>query len=218
MESFLAKVPGMVARNRWIVGLTLVGAAGLYVGLRHGDHASSAPAAAAPSRNVPVKQLPVEHAPVRVVPATTAEPAHVPLDLGKGDVSPAVAKWKEPGLPGTFREIVAPDDGVNEEEQLTYRIRRLRFQLADAATACYTGGDGKEQLMLAYDLVVSQHVLTVDNLQVLSSTWSDQSVQGCIVDSVKGLHASAPDVPDMRKEQRTSISQHDLYERSRSAG
>lgn len=208
----------MAARTRWIVGLTLVGAAGLYLGLRHGDHASSAPAKAEPKRNAPIAQMPVVHAPVPVAVQAGAEPAHLPLDLGKGDVSPSVAKWKEPGLPGTFREIVAPDDGVNEEEQLTYRIRRLRFQLADAATACYSGGDGKEQIMLAYDLVVSKGVLTVDNLQVLSSTWSDQQVQGCIVDSVKGLHASAPDVPDMRKEQRTSISQHDLYERSRSAG
>lgn len=181
---------------------------------------SSAPAKAAPgatTARTPVKPMRAGHA---AREAANAEPEHLPVHEGTGpdlsDVSPSVKKWKEPGLPGTFREIVAPDDSVNEEELMTYRVRRLRFQLTDAAAACYDGPDSKEQIALAYTLVVERGTLFVENVRELSSNLHDGNLKDCIVNAVRTLRAPSPDVPDMKKEQETVIQLHDLNARNRS--
>ncbi len=212
------------SHRRWIAGVALVGAAsaGLYLATRGGDSTSSA-APKTPSREAPRRAVasPSHAAPAPVAVAAAAaptdDPPHVPLELGKGDPSPSVKKWTVPGVHGTFREIVSPDDGENVQEKLTYRIRRLRFALADAAMPCYDGkGDGMDEMELAYDLVVSHGTITIENLQELSSTWSDPRTHDCILDAIRSMHTAAPDVPDMRLQQEQPISQHDLYERSKS--
>jgi hypothetical protein len=205
-------------QRRWIAGLVLVAgaSAGLYLATRGDDKASSAAQTTqgpAPERNAPVRT-------VRGQPTRTAPPVErkrVPLELGAGDASPNVKKWKEEGLPGTFREVVKPSEDEALKEKLTYRMRRLRFELTDAAATCYRGGDGEEQVILAYDLQVVKGVLSVDNLQLLSSSLTDKALETCIMDKVRALRADAADVPDMRKSAKTVIDQHTLWSANRHA-
>jgi hypothetical protein len=130
-------------------------------------------------------------------------------------VSPGVRKWKLEGLPGTFREVVAPDGSDNLEERLTYRLRRLRFRLTDAAASCYDGGDGRESVALAYTLVVDGGRLRTADVAVVESSLSDKRLEACILDAVRRLEAPAPDLPPVRRAQQTVIGQHDLYVRTR---
>jgi hypothetical protein len=204
-------------QRRWIVGVVLVAAAsaGVYLATRGGDRVSSAAQpSAAPDRNAPGHALagkkPTREAPPR-------DRRHIPLDIGAADVSPQIKKWKEPGLPGTFREVVPTSDDEGIKEKLTYRMRRLRFELTDAAASCYRGGDGAEQIILAYDLQVVDGVLSVDNLQALSSTLSDKTLETCILDSIRAIRADASDVPDMRKPAKTVIDQHAMWSANRHA-
>jgi len=147
-----------------------------------------------------------------------ADEAAAPTDAGAdlSDVSPGVKKWKEPGLPGTFREIVAADDSENVEEKLTYKMRRLRFQLTDAAAACYDGEDSKQQVALGYTLVVANGELTVENVRELETNITDRNLENCIINAVKVMRSHSPGVPDLRKDQETVISLHDLWVRNRS--
>jgi len=200
--------------RRVFLALVVVGVgAGLAFYLtRGGDAAKADPAGPTAARTAVIgKRLGHGSSTPDVAPKVEVAP---PVDLS--DVSPGVRKWKEPGLPGTFREIVAPDDSVNEEELLTYRTRRLRFQLTDAAAACYDGPDSKQQLALSYTLVIENHELSVVDTRLLESNLADRNVENCIVNAVKTLRAPAPDIADMRKDQETVISLHDLNARNRS--
>lgn len=199
------------------LGLIVVGVGAGIAGyvMTRDDDADPASAKAATARPGVVPRRPGLAARDRAdeLAAEPGAPAPPPVDLS--DVSPGVKKWKEPGLPGTFREIVSADDGENVEEKLTYKMRRLRFQLTDAAADCYQGEDSRQQIALAYTLVVSGGELTVEDVRELDSNIEDRTVENCIVGAVK-LLSSTVDVPDVRKEQQTVISLHDLYVRNRS--
>jgi hypothetical protein len=203
--------------RKWLAGAALVAtAAVVYVATRDADGKSEPEeTAAAPERVQPA----APRARTAPPPRDATKPGatyYVPWNLS--DPSPGVKKWKQEGLPGTFREIVAPDDTVNVEEKMLYKQRRLRFKLTDAATSCYDGPDSKEQVSIAYTLVVKDGVLRTEDVQVLTSDLSSNAVQECIVAAVRSLATSAPDIPDTRKKARTTIGLHDLHVRNRSSG
>ena len=194
-------------QRRWLAGVAIAAAAGVaFVATRGGGDGAPRTSASAPARRT---------APAPVHARRVEQPGRVYVS-GAGDASPGVKKWQEPGLPGTFREVVAPDDSENVEEKLLYKQRRLRFRLNDAAGACYDGGDGKEAVSLAYTLVIERGELRVESVRVLTSNLSDLALQQCIVDAVRTLRSDAGGLPDLRQDQRTTISQHDLYVRNRS--
>jgi hypothetical protein len=204
--------------RKWLAGAALVAAAAVvYVATRDADGKSEAkPTPSAPDRVEPTTRARTAP-PVRA--EATVQPGqvyHVPWNLS--DPSPGVKKWKKEGLPGTFREIVAPDDSVNVEEKLLYKQRRLRFKLADAAAACYDGPDAKESISLSYTMVVKDGSLRVEDVQVLTSNLSDAALQDCIVSAIRNLATTATDIPDSRKKSRTAISLHDLWVRNRGTG
>jgi hypothetical protein len=208
-------------RTRWFVvgGLAAAAVAGFV--LLRGPDEGPAPAAAgaAPSRAQPVPQA-SRRAPVKQRAGGPSDPEAGRVYINGQDLSdpsPSVKKWKEDGLPGTFREIVAPDDGVNEEERLTYRVRRMRFELNAAAAACYDGPDGTGEITLDYTLVVRAGQLVIEDVVKVGSTMNDAATEDCIVAAIRALRAPAPDVPDMRRPQGTVISQHDLYRINRDA-
>ncbi len=208
-------------RSRWIiVGVGGLAAVAAFWLTRGDDHPAAAPAqaqagasgrTAAPStpRRAPIKQRAGVHDP---------EDDRVYINgQDLSDVSPSVKKWKEGDLPGTFREIVAPDDGVNEEERMTYRLRRMRFEFNDAAAACYDGPDGQGAITLDYTMVVRAGQLVAEDVVKVGSTMNDARTEDCIVNAIRALRAPAPDVGDLRRPQGIVISQHDLYVSNRSA-
>lgn len=203
--------------RKWLAGAALAAtAAVVYVATRDADGKSEPKETASAPERVQPNAPRARTAPP---PRETGKPGaiyYVPWNLS--DPSPGVKKWKQEGLPGTFREMVAPDDTVNVEEKMIYKQRRLRFRLTDAATACYDGPDSKEQISIGYTMVVEDGTLRVEDVQVLTSDLSSHAVQECIVASVKSLATSAPDIPDTRKSARTTIGLHDLYVRNRSSG
>ncbi len=199
--------------RRVFLGLAVVGVGvAAYLMLRGGDdeRASATPAVTARAGTPPLR---AHRGDATATPEEADTPAAPPVDLS--DPSPGVKKWKEPGLPGTFREVVAPDDSENVEEKLTYKMRRLRFRLTDAAADCYAGEDSKQQVAIAYTLVVHGGELSVEDVRQLESNITDRNVENCIVNSVKVMRTNV-DVPDLRKEQETVISLHDLWVRNRS--
>ncbi|MCB9573615.1 MAG: hypothetical protein H6709_16165 [Kofleriaceae bacterium] len=207
--------------RRWLLAVAVVAAAaiGAVILFRGGDAKAPAPApAAAPSARAPapgaIHRQPVQP---RVGVRDPDDGRHYVNGVDPSDPSPGVKKWKEDGLPGTFREFTAPDDSENAEEKMTYRVRRLRFDLTDAAAACYDGGDGKLSMALDYTMVVKDHELVTEDVRVAGSNLGDKQLEDCIVTAIKNLRAPAPDVPDMRRPQGTTISQHDLWVRNRSA-
>jgi hypothetical protein len=202
--------------RKWLAGAALAAtAAVVYVATRDADGKSEPKETASAPERVQPNAPRARTAPPRetVKPGATY---YVPWNLS--DPSPGVKKWKQEGLPGTFREIVAPDDTVNVEEKMLYKQRRLRFKLTDAATSCYDGPDSKEQMSLSYTMVVKDGILRVEDVQVLTSDLSSNAVQECIVSAVRSLATKAPDIPDTRKSARTTIGLHDLYVRNRSSG
>lgn len=203
-------------QRRWIVGIGVVAvAAGALFLLTRGDHASAKQEPAAePSRAAPT--APRRAAPTRDVP--TARAAVEPALPGLSDPTPGVKKWREPGLPGYFREVVAPDGTENVEEKLLYKKRRLRFRLGDAAASCYDGPEVKgARIALAYTMVLKDGNLTVENVRVLEDTVRDASVSECIIGAVKAMRTTAPELPDLREDQETTIELNDLVRRNRSA-
>ena len=203
--------------RKWLAGAALVAAAAVvYIATRDADGKSEPrETAAAPERDQPNAPRARSAPP----PRETGKPGdiyYVPWTLA--DPSPGVKKWKQEGLPGTFREMVAPDDTVNVEEKMTYKQRRLRFKLTDAAAACYDGPDAKEQIAIAYTMVVKDGVLRTEDVHVLTSDLSSNAVQECILAAVRNLATTASDIPDTRKKARTTIGLHDLYVRNRSSG
>jgi hypothetical protein len=206
-------------QRRWIIGLVLVGAAsgGLYVATRGGDRASSATESetATPERNAPTPRLPGRKAPPpdKAPDARYAKSGRkiLPLDKGKADVSPHIKKWKEEGLPGEFREIVKPDDSKQWEQELMYRSRRLRFELTDAAATCYRGGEGEEQMIVSYDLIIEDEVMKVGSLRMLSSSFSDKSLEACILERVAALEAPAEGMPDDVRPSKSVIDQRSMF-------
>jgi hypothetical protein len=203
--------------RKWLAGVALLAAAGVvYVATRDADGGESKPAETTPDRVKPTAKA-------RTAPPRQAAPAvepgqiyHVPWNLS--DPTPSIKKWKKEGLPGTFREIVAPDDTENIEEKLLYKQRRLRFKLSDAAAVCYDGPDSKEQISLGYTMIVKDGLLRVDNVQVLTSDLSSHAVQECIVSAVRNLATTAPGIPDSKKTVRSTIGLHDLWVRNRGTG
>lgn len=203
--------------RKWLAGAALVAAAAVvYVATRDANGKSEAPQTSeSPERVTPTTPR-ARAAPSRDTAPRVGATYHVPWNLS--DPTPGVKKWKKEGLPGTFREIVAPDDSPNLEEQMTYKQRRLRFRLTDAAAACYDGPDLKEEMSLSYTLVVEKGMLRVEDVRVLTSSLRDHAVQECILSAIRSLSTTASDIPDTRREQRTSISLHDLWVRNRSSG
>lgn len=203
-------------QRRWIAGLVLVSAAsaGLYLATRGGDKASSAPETTAanetPERNAPVQR---KAPPERVQPHRK----RIPLDRGKAEVSPEIKKWKEEGLPGYFREAVPPDESKVAEQQLQYKMRRLRFELSDTAATCYTGDGSKESVIVGYDLVVSDGVLSLENVRKLSSTLTDPALESCILDKLTKLRAPADDIPDARSSAKATLDLESLAAANRRA-
>ena len=197
-------------QRRWLAGVAIVAAAGFaYVATRGDDAAPPKSSTNAPTRAAAPAQVRRAATPARETPG------RVYVNGTANDPTPGVKKWKQDGLPGTFREIVAPDDGPNYEEKMLYKKRRMRFRLTDAAAACYEGGDGKESMSFAYTLVVSNGELRTENVRVLTSNMRDATLEGCITDAVRSLRSDATGFPDMREDQRSSISLHDLWVRNR---
>lgn len=200
------------------LGLAVVGAAGVgaYLLLAGDDDAKPAEPTTVTARQGVVPKRAAQGARTELPPTAEAE-AEVAPPVDLSDPSPGVKKWKEPGLPGTFREIVAPDDSENLEEKLTYKMRRLRFRLTDAAAECYAGEDSKQQVAIEYTLVVKGGELSAEDVRPLDSNITDRNLENCIINSVKTLRSSAPGIEDLRKQQRTVISLHDLWVRNRAS-
>lgn len=198
--------------RRWLAGVAIVAVAGgAYLALDGDDQAERTQAAATPERSAPVASR--RAAP----PPRDSGPRKITyLEPKPWDPTPGVKKWKVEGIPGTFREIVAPDDSPNLEEKLVYKQRRLRFRLTDAAADCYNGSDSKEQIAFAYTMIVEREQLRVENFRVLSSNLSDRAVEECIVGAIKDLRTTAPGIPDATKDVQSTISLHDLWVRNRS--
>jgi hypothetical protein len=198
-------------QRRWLAGVAIVAAAGVAYVATGGDEAAPRKTSTdAPTRAAAPAQMRRAATPARETPG------RVYVNGTKHDPSPGVKKWKQDGLPGTFREVVAPDDGPNYEEQMLYKKRRLRFRLTDAAAACYEGGDGKESISFAYTLVVANEELRTENVRVLQSNLRDAKLESCITDAVKSLRSDATGMPDARYDSRGAISLHDLWVRNRS--
>lgn len=103
-------------------------------------------------------------------------------------------------------------------EELEYKRYRLRFKISDAAADCHDGGDSAEDIRLAYTMVVRNEQLTIEDVRVVESTLPDPAVQECIVASVRNMTASAKGMPDLRQDNESYISLHDLFVRNRAAG
>jgi hypothetical protein len=101
------------------------------------------------------------------------------------------------------------------EQELTYRIRRLRFLLNDAAADCYSGPPSKDQITLAYTLVVEKETLRVENVRVGENSIRDTAVSDCLISAVKDLRSIAPSVGDLRQEETSTISLSDLTDNNR---
>jgi hypothetical protein len=209
-------------QRRWIVGIGLgaAAAAALFLWTRRDAPAGPPPASAAsPARGAPPAQARRAVRGVEPRPVPAAVPGHRGGDApsGMADPSPGVKKWTVPGQNGWFREIVAPDDSENVEEKMIYRTRRLRFELTDAAAACYDGPDGTESIGLTYELVITGGEMRVRDVQVVDNTLTDPGLRDCILGAVRSLSAPAPDLPDMRRHTATTIGVHDLWVRNRFA-
>lgn len=203
--------------RKWLAGAALVAtAAVVYVATRDADGKSETPTASAPDRVKPGARARTAPPTRDTPPSKLGEKYYVPWTLS--DPTPSIKKWKQEGLPGTFREAVAPDDTPNIEEKLIYKQRRLRFKLSDAAAVCYDGPDSKEQVSLAYTMAVKDGTLRVEDVRVLASNLSSNTVQECIISAVRSLATTAPDIPDSRKTVESTIGLHDLWVRNRGTG
>lgn len=192
--------------NRVPIYLAGVAAAALgawiVFGTGDGDAKPAAPAPSA-AKKAPPPRL-TAGAP-RELPSAPAEPP------------PKNREWTVPGQTAVFVEQLEAKENPAQEaaDRLTYKKHRLRFKLSDAAAECYGGEDSKADLQLGYTLIVEDEVLRVENVKLLDSTLPDPAVEACIVQQVKDLTAPAVGLPDLREDQTSWISLHDLWVRNR---
>ena len=135
-----------------------------------------------------------------------------PINAPRQDASPQPAGSK--AIP--VQEVdVAADKKMRAEQELTYRIARLRFLLAEAAAPCYQGGPSDEKINVGYTIVVHNDELRVENLRVRESLIRDSAVQNCLIGAVRDLRTLAPNIGELRQESDTWIALADLADSNR---
>ncbi len=110
---------------------------------------------------------------------------------------------------------VEQDRVMRAQHELTYRIARLRFLLADAAAPCYQGGPSDEKISVGYTIVVHNDELHIENLRVRESSIRDSTVQACLIGAVRDLRTLAPNIGELRQENETWIALADLADSNR---
>ncbi len=158
-------------------------------------------------------------APTLDTPAPDVQP--VQMVMTESGLRPKTNKtvpreWRDPQSGAMFREILdaVPHPEEEAKQELTYRKQRLRLTLADAAAACYHGGDSHDQIDIDYTLVVEHEIVRTENVRVKSSDIKDPAVERCMVDAVRDLRTFGDKIPDMREDQSQFMSLHDLYDRN----
>ena len=110
---------------------------------------------------------------------------------------------------------VEQDRAMRAQQELTYRIARLRFLLADAAAPCYQGGPSNEKINVGYTIVVHNDELHIENLRVHESSIRDSAVQACLIGAVRDLRTLAPNIGELRQENESWIALADLADSNR---
>ncbi|HPH66075.1 MAG TPA: hypothetical protein PLF40_10040 [Kofleriaceae bacterium] len=165
--------------------------------------------------------------------STAAAPAAAPVNPRAGD-SPLHGdrSGKLPVLPKAVQPDAAPapagskaipiqevdiaaDKKMRAEHELTYRIARLRFLLAEAAAPCYQGGPSDEKINVGYTIVVHNDELHIENLRVHESSIRDSNVQNCLIAAVRDLRTLAPNIGELRQENDSWIALADLADNNR---
>ncbi len=137
------------------------------------------------------------------------------LPVAPGAASDAVAaNSKSVTIPVTDVDV-EQDRIMRAQHELTYRIARLRFLLADAAAPCYHGGPSDEKISVAYTIVVHNDELRIENLRVSESSIRDSAVQACLIGAVRDLRTLAPNIGELRQENQSWIALSDLADSNR---
>ncbi len=110
---------------------------------------------------------------------------------------------------------VQQDRAMRAQQELSYRIARLRFLLADAAAPCYQGGPSEEKINVGYTIVVHNDELHIENLRVRESSIRDSAVQACLIGAVRDLRTLAPNIGELRQENESWIALADLADSNR---
>jgi hypothetical protein len=154
-------------------------------------------------------------------PEAKAPPRMVMTESG---LQPATEKkqpreWRDPVTGAVNRELVdaVPDPDEVARQELTYRMRRMRLTLADAAESCYHGPDSQDSIELEYTLVVEHEEIRADNVRIKRNEIKDPTVSRCILDAVRDMRALGDKIPDTKQEQGLVLSLHDLWDRNRRA-
>ena len=125
-------------------------------------------------------------------------------------------EWRDPQSGAMFREILdaVPNPEEEAKQELIYRKSRLRLTLADAAAACYHGGDSHDEIDIDYTLVVDKEIVRTENVRIKTSNIKDPAVERCMVDAIRDLRTFGDKIPNLREEQSQFVSLHDLYDRN----
>ncbi len=107
------------------------------------------------------------------------------------------------------------DRVMRAQQELIYRIARLRFLLADAAAPCYQGGPSDEKINVGYTIVVHNDEMHIENLRVRESSIRDSAVQACLIGAVRDLRTLAPNIGELRQENDSWIALADLADSNR---
>jgi hypothetical protein len=204
-------------KSRWWIAAGVVALGGGYLVLREvtaqpdtaagSAHRSGQIALATPTGE---PTAPTREAPHMVMTESGLKPAN-PVKQPR--------EWRDPVTGAVNREVVdaVPDPEEVARQELTYRMRRMRLTLADAAESCYSGPDARDEIELEYTLVVEHEEIRADNVRVKRSELKDPTVERCILDAVRGMRALGDKIPDTKQEQGLVISLHDLWDRNRRA-
>lgn len=193
-------------RRTVIAGLVVVGAvAGTLWWNRQtrGSHQVAATPARAAGATARTGTLPA-------LPATRS--GALPMPGGADEPASASAPHRE--IPMREVDPVA-DHAQRAAQELEYRVYRLRFTLAEAASHCSSATDAPDAMRLAYTMVVSNEAVRMANVRVLESTVRQPVVADCMVQAVRDLSTIAQGVPDGSYPAEVKLSLHDLYDVNR---
>jgi hypothetical protein len=107
------------------------------------------------------------------------------------------------------------DRAMRAEQELQYRIYRLRFLLAEAAAPCYQGPTSKEQISIGYTVIVENDELRLENVKVRETSIRDSAVQECLLRAVRDLRSLAPNIGKLRQDNEIWLSLADLADSNR---
>lgn len=201
-------------KSRWLIAAGVVALGGGYFLLRGVKAEPETQTAAARSAKIDLAHKTAD-------PAAAPKPAPrmVMTESGWKPVEPPhqPREWRDPVTGALNREVTDAFEDTKQvaEQELIYRKRRMRLALADAAQACYSGPDAKDEIELEYTIVVSGEEIRADNVRVKRSELKDPKVERCIIDAVRDLRALGEKLPDLKEEQGLVISLHDLWDRNR---